>query len=309
MKSWEREEQTHFDVMARFFRLAERLDPEHRAIQEELERYMRIRLRERHWMPENITEFHSEWYREFYRILGDEDPYRELKRRSTAFARNVLEDVKLDSFRDVVVASALANKLDFGAALNMDDRTQLPLTHQEFENIGGLELFVDEVDLLLERASKAGRILLLPDNCGEVIFDRLLVRRIQEINSSCHITVAAKSSPMINDVTLDELRDLEFGPSVELISTGTNSFGAPESEVSAGFARSFDESDLVIAKGQAHLEFWIRYAEPRVVHIAYTKFPIRDENLGQIPEAVLLVMGAERYQAGKPSYNPRMLPR
>jgi uncharacterized protein with ATP-grasp and redox domains len=309
MKSWDREEHTHFDVIAHFFKLAERLDPKHRAIQQELERYMRLRLRDRRWMPEDITRLHSEWYREFYRVLGVEDPYRELKRRSTDFARDVLEDVKFSSIREVVLASALANKLDFGTRLDLDDETQLPVAREEFDQVGDLDLFIDETNLLIERAAHASRILYLPDNCGEIAFDRLLIRRISEINPTCQFTVAGKSSPMINDVTLDELRKLGFGESVELISTGTNSFGAPESEVSLGFARAFEDADLVIAKGQAHLEFWIRFDEPRLFHIAYTKFPIHDAGIGRIPDAAFVVLHAERYGKGKSAYQPRMLRR
>ena len=106
MKSWERDEHTHFDVMARFFQLAEHADSAHQPIQEELARYMRVRLSRGHWIPEDITQFHSEWYREFYRVLGVDDPYRDLKRRSTVFAQeaNVFEWRVSDPKRTNVVS-------------------------------------------------------------------------------------------------------------------------------------------------------------------------------------------------------------
>jgi uncharacterized protein with ATP-grasp and redox domains len=215
VKSWRRDEHTHFSVMARFFQLAERSDPSHQAIQEELARYMRLRLGRHQWVPKDITQFHSEWYREFYRVLGVQDPYRELKRRSARFAQEVLEDIKLDSFREVVVAAALANKLDFGASLDLDEETRLPLSHGDFDHLDDLDLYIDDVDLLHERAANAKRVLYLADNCGEIIFDRLLIRRMSSINPDCAFTVAGKSSPMINDVTVEELVELGFGPSVE----------------------------------------------------------------------------------------------
>jgi uncharacterized protein with ATP-grasp and redox domains len=317
VKSWHREIDTHLSLVRRFVDLADLPPGEAAIIKSELERYMQVRLNRGHWVPPEVTRFHTEWYREFYRIVGVADPYLELKRRSNALVQQILARLDLPTFRRAVLAAVTANRLDFGApealadtgkrkretvTRNGEDDGEIPLHAGHFDRIDGLPLYWDDFQGLESQVLLARRLLYLPDNCGEVLFDRVVIEHIRKLNPGCRITLAAKDGPMLNDVTCSEALALGLGDICEVISTGSNCFGAPEDEVSQEFKNALSRSDLIIAKGQAYLEFWIEYDLPRVFHLAYTKFPVLDPILGRVPEGVNVILSSARYASGKRLY-------
>ena len=297
MKSWERDLETHLTVLGRFVDLAELPAGDADLLKRELERYVRVRVARELWMHPDITRFHTEWYREFYRILDVEDPYRVLKDRSMHAARELLGSLELPTLRDAVLASVVANLLDYGAP-NLRES----LSVGDFTNLDRLPLWVDDFGRMVDALGRARRLVWLADNSGEVLFDLVVLERLRALNPSCAVALVGKGGPMLNDVTADELTALELPANCRVLSTGSNSFGVPEDEVSDELRRTLLEADVVIAKGHAYLEFWVHYAMPTLFNLAYTKYPVRDALRLEIPEGVPLVMWAGRYAAGKPPY-------
>jgi RNA polymerase sigma factor (sigma-70 family) len=150
VKSWERDLETHLTVLGRFVDLVGLPADDATLLKRELERYVRVRIARELWMHPDITRFHTEWYREFYRILDVEDPYRELKDRSMRAARDLLRSLELPTLRDAVLACVVANLLDYGAP---DLRESLSL--EDFAHLDRMPLFVDDFDRL---ADALGRI-------------------------------------------------------------------------------------------------------------------------------------------------------
>ncbi|GAB4376216.1 MAG: hypothetical protein Kow0062_16210 [Acidobacteriota bacterium] len=303
MKSWQREPRTHLDLVERFIELAGVPEDEARLLGAELRRYMRVRLERGRWLPGEITRLHTEWYRELYRTLGVDDPYRDLKRRSDELAARIAERLELPDLRSRLLAAIVANRLDFGVAHN--DPHTMPIDESDFADLLGSEPWADDLPELERRLSEATCLLYLLDNHGEARFDRLVLEEIAGRFPHVERHVAAKSSPMINDVTVDEARALGFGEIAAVHSTGTNAFGVPVEEASASFLALYERADVVVAKGQAYLEFFIEYATDKVFHAAHTKFAIHDEVCGTIPAGVPLVLWSARYAGTKPPYPGR----
>jgi uncharacterized protein with ATP-grasp and redox domains len=184
-----------------------------------------------------------------------------------------------------VLGSILANRLDQGAPE--------PCTELDPAEAATLEsrLFVDDFDRLEAAVRVAGQIVYLADNAGEIVLDLVVIERMREENPACRVTIAAKASPMINDVTVDEVRVLPLPGGVDVLSTGSNCFGAPEDEVSEEFRRRLGAADLIVAKGHAYLEFWCRFNVPKLFNLAYTKFPVVDGAVGEIPAGVPVIIG------------------
>ena len=306
MKSWNRDPESHIGIVPILLELSDLPAPEKKTLRLELERYMRLRLDRRLWMHSSITEFHTEWYREVYRIIGVEDPYRELKCRSAAAADQLLRTVQTDGIRGAMLAAIVANRLDFGVFGDLDPKTKLVL--QDFANLENLPLFVDDSEILLSRLKGARKLLYLADNHGEVLFDLAFIGKILRINENVTVHLAGKSGPMLNDVTYEELVQLKMPENCTALSTGSNCFGVPESEVSAEFKEELARADVVIAKGHAYLEFWTEYGIDNVFNLATTKFAVRDVMLGEIPKGSSVILWSGRYAEGKPPYNFRGAP-
>lgn len=301
MKSWERPEETHFSLISTFIELADIPPRRARILERELGRYMKVRLERQHWIPSNIAEFHTEWYREFYRVVGEEDPFAEIKAHSDEVAGDLLASLELSSFREKLLASIVANRLDFGVE-GATRKELLEIGH--FDELGELELLVDDVDELTARLGEGSVLLYLLDNHGEARFDLEVVRHLRSARPGLEVLVAAKDRPMLNDVTAAEAEEMGFGEVAdEVVSTGTDAFGVPPAEVSPAFEEAVRRADVVVAKGQANLEFWLQYSVEGLFNGVFTKFPVRDEVLGEVPSGAYLCLGSGRYRSpSKPAY-------
>ena len=304
MKSWDREDRDHVQLIDEFVRLSATLAglPADQAelVKRELHRYMSVQLAHRKWIPPSVVRFHTEWYREFYRTLGVRDPYREIKAQSNRSAAAILGEVAIPGLREAANAAIIANRLDFGVGSLLAN--PISIGAADFGGLASLPLWADDFETLHARLRAARSVLLLADNNGEILFDRVLVEAIRRLNPGAAVAVAGKESPMLNDVTADELESLGFGAVAAIVSTGTNSFGVPDDEVSDAFRRSLRGADVVIAKGQAQLEFWLQFDTANVFHLVHTKFEIVDPVLGRIPAGANLVLASSRYAAGKAAY-------
>ena len=297
MKSWQREVHTHLAIIRTFLDLAQLPETEAGTIRQELERYLSVRLDRKLWMHPEITRFHTEWYREFYRIAKVADPYKQLKEASNVRATEVLQTLDLNTLRKAVLASIVANRMDFGA---VDPRiSPLALHPDDFHHV---PVLFDDFFLLDQAVRNAKRILYLVDNHGEVLFDKTVMQRIKELNTGCEIFIGAKESPMLNDVTCEEALQLGLHPLGRVVSTGSNCFGVPEDEVSETFLSVMKTADVIIAKGQAYFEFWLNYDVPNVFNLVHTKVPIADDFLGRIPAGSNLIVSSPRYRHGKRPY-------
>ena len=178
------------------------------------------------------------------KITGNPDPYRQMKDKEIAVARELSQalELKHEDFASCLRFAALGNNMDFF----------IPVDGIEREVKGRVDFVIDESELFEARLKDAGRVLYLADNAGETFFDLPLLRWMRQRASVAYVV---KASPVHNDVTLDEIRrmglEAELG---EIIDTGTATPGIDFSQASAEFKREFDSADLIFAKGMGYYE-------------------------------------------------------
>ena len=66
--------------------------------------------------------------------------------------------------------------------------------------------------------------------------------------------MALKEKPILNDACMEDALKIGLNDLANLTTTGTDSIGVIEQDVSAEFMRLFHESDMVIAKGLGNYE-------------------------------------------------------
>ena len=105
----------------------------------------------------------------------------------------------------------------------------------------------------LENALKSSNnVLYLADNIGEIVFDKILIKKIKEYDVD--VTVALKEKPILNDACIEDALKIGLDKVAKLTSTGTDSIGIIEDDLSAEFMKIFHKSDMVIAKGLGNYE-------------------------------------------------------
>ena len=184
-------------------------------------------------------------------LTGKEDPYFELKEKFNRLALGLLPELrrlteKSEDPLDTALHLAIAgNIIDFGVKSEVDDSH----LHDSIEAALQAPLKGDASRLkaLIEDAAD---ILYLADNCGEIVFDRLLIEQLPTEK----VTVAVRGRPVINDATFHDAEMAGLPEIVEVIDNGYDAPGTILEECSPEFQAKFSAADLVIAKGQGNYE-------------------------------------------------------
>jgi uncharacterized protein with ATP-grasp and redox domains len=178
-------------------------------------------------------------------VTHNPDPYRAMKEREMTLAGELYPELRSrykDELRDCLQLAAAANAIDFF-------REPGPIKEDIREPVS---FAVDDSEQFEAKLKDAGKVLYLADNAGELYFDLPLVKWM---NQFAQVIYVVKSSPVQNDLTLEDVRrsDLE-GELGKVITTGIASPGIVFSLASAQFKREFESADLIFAKGMGHYE-------------------------------------------------------
>ncbi len=174
-----------------------------------------------------------------------EDPFYEIKKTSNAVALKVTSDLRDLSFEDAVFLSGAGNAIDF-AIIEQSDMSCM------IDRIFKMEKGKFEIDKLKEKLEHARSVLIIGDNAGEIVFDKLLAKVIKDLKKE--IFYAVKSYPILNDVLMDDAIEVGMDMYCQILVTGSGKVGTDLSDCSREFLDVFYGVDVVISKGQANYE-------------------------------------------------------
>lgn len=211
--------------------------------------------------------------------MKNQDIYSKLKKYSNEIALEILPDVRnwieeaadsqKERFRRACIISIVGNIMEFDISGHTFDLKDLPKVINDAES----ELVIDDIDKVFQIIQEKKNILFLPDNAGEIAFDTLLVKELKRNN--CHVTVAVKEKPIMNDATLEDALLVGMDEVADkLMMTGTNpvTAGLNIDEASKEFMEEFKKTELIIAKGMGHFETLTEFELPiPLVHLLRTK--------------------------------------
>lgn len=184
--------------------------------------------------------------------VGCSDPYGSIKAHYNRlfYEKMAIYEAKAENFRTAVKYAIAANIIDFNPVyLNVGEEID-----RVFGDIDSLTLTVDDIASLETDLSSAKRLLYLGDNCGEICFDKLLIKQIKKLNPSCDVYYAVRGAAVINDNTVEDALSVGMDEVATVISNGDHSPATVLSRVSPEFRRLFDTADVIISKGQGNFE-------------------------------------------------------
>ncbi len=218
--------------------------------------------------PENAVAV----YGKIAEITGVRDPFAEVKQASTRFALDLQDEVhaRINAAGDPLYAAVryaiAANIIDYG-------------TQRPFDALHALRTCLDQ-PLALEvygrfRAAvtrTAGvRVLYLADNCGEIVFDGLLVEQLQKLG--CRVTLAVRGEAILNDATIQDARACGLATRWPVIGNGTGCPGTPLAACSEEFRQAFARAEVIVSKGQGNYETLSAAAAP-IFFLLTVKCPV-----------------------------------
>jgi uncharacterized protein with ATP-grasp and redox domains len=152
-------------------------------------------------------------------------------------------------FRKACLSAIVGNIIEFDLPDNPFKFTDL----DKLINQAEVDLAIDDIPQIFQKAKETNTILYLTDNAGEIALDTLLVQELKNLGKN--VTVAVKNGPILNDATIEDAKKVGMDKIAnKVISTGSDSVGLFLEECSEEFLAIYRSVDFVIAKGMGHAE-------------------------------------------------------
>ncbi|MCR4797268.1 MAG: ARMT1-like domain-containing protein [Lachnospiraceae bacterium] len=201
------------------------------------------------------------------KYFGKSAEYKDVKKQYNDLVLEMEEDLRqeieraADPLAKALVMARIGNYIDFGAMNHVDQK--------EF-----LGLFTDTAmrkdDLLtyasFKKACAQGKnFLLICDNCGEIVLDKLFLERLKKEYPHLLIKAMVRGKEVLNDATPEDAFYVELEKVAKIISNGNAIAGTIYEMLPEEAKEALDEADVILAKGQGNYESMSR----RGRHIFY----------------------------------------
>jgi len=210
-----------------------------------------------------------------YDTLGDKDPYEKIKEESNRIAEtlvsrvNELIEYSDDPLRITMIATIVGNLMDFGIAGASSHPEHLS---EVFEDTFAEDLGHDDTEEIKEILKTAKNVVLFTDNCGEIVFDKILCRELKKFSANIHLTLVVKGEPIISDATIKDAMELKFNEVVdEILNTGCFAIGLDFRRMPPELKNALKKADLIICKGMANYEAFSETDYKPVAYLLRTK--------------------------------------
>jgi uncharacterized protein with ATP-grasp and redox domains len=218
-------------------------------------------------------------HRAVYRVLGNDDPYREVKRLASETAVKLLPTVRSniqmsrDPFRSAVIASIIGNTFDFGV-LGFEVATDD--FEKEVATIYRHGLDIDDTDAIKTLIKD---VVYIADNVGEIVYDGLLIEQLRKLGGQ--VTLVVRGGYILTDATIEDV--WEFGldkVADRVLTTGSNAIGIKLDEIPTELSEILPRASLIIAKGMANYEMLSEYPFKPVAYLMRVKCAPVAESVG-----------------------------
>ena len=187
-------------------------------------------------------------YQKLLQETDQDDLFKDHKKSSIQEALKLYPSLKTlveqarDSLDIAIRISALGNILDAGNpnSYNIDE---------EIARLFDDRIWGESLEIFRKKLSDADSLLILADNAGEAVFDKVLIEAL-----NVPVIYAVKSAPAFDDALLIDARQAGFDKVAKLIESGTPYLGTYIPSCTPEFQDLFQNSPLVLAKGQANFE-------------------------------------------------------
>jgi len=207
-------------------------------------------------LDETTPEIIGEIFEMIKRHTNNPDPYKETRNYYNTLFMELLPEFESkieqaeNSFMSAIRYAIVGNIIDFNPIHN----TLLEDIYDCFEKMEQLELAIDDSHALMKDISNAGTLLYLGDNCGEICMDKILLKKIKELNPNVKLLFGVRGKPVVNDSISEDAYYVGIDEYAEVIDNGDGSLGTVLNRTSPAFKEVYKKADVVIAKGQANYE-------------------------------------------------------
>lgn len=144
----------------------------------------------------------------------------------------------------------MGNYIDFGAMENVEEKLLVKLLTDAEEN----KINLEQYEALKKDLSTAKKVVYLLDNCGEIVFDKLMIQLLQKLYPALEITAMVRGGNVQNDVTMEDAEQVGLTEVTHVMGNGASVAGTCLELISEEARREIETADVVISKGQGNFE-------------------------------------------------------
>lgn len=155
-----------------------------------------------------------------------------------------------DPLKKAIQFARVGNLIDFAKLTSIDMDLLAYFTNQA--NIQEVDLNV--LSMLKKELGNAKKVIYLLDNCGEIVFDKILIKWIKKLYPQVEIIAIVRGKEIINDVTYFDSEMIGLDQVCIVKDNGSDIPGTHLKEVSKECLDLLLNNDLIIAKGLGNFE-------------------------------------------------------
>jgi len=143
-----------------------------------------------------------------------------------------------------------ANYIDTGTLANVDPDKLKELMDEAAKR----DIDAEQYEKFIADLSKAKKLVYLHDNSGEIVADKLLLRRIHERFPDIELISFVRGMPTLNDATIEDAEYVGLTKEVRVIPNGTDIPGTELELITEEARKEFLEADVIVSKGLGNFE-------------------------------------------------------
>lgn len=192
----------------------------------------------------------------YRRYFGEVKDYTEIKKEYNSYVLGMEEDLyreilaAKDPLAQSIIYARIGNYIDFGALQNVEKKVFLEL----FQDQGKSRLDQAVYESFLKDCREGKRFLMLADNCGEIVLDKLFLKELKKRFPHLNVCVMVRGEEVLNDATVEDAKETGVYEVAEVIHNGNGVAGTMEEMLGEEAKRALEQADVILAKGQANFE-------------------------------------------------------
>ena len=190
------------------------------------------------------------------RYFGKGADYKDIKKRYNDLLLNMEDKLKKqiddsdDPLAKSIVMARIGNYIDFGAMNHVDKDEFLDLfrdTQMREDDKLTYKAFLNECE-------NAKNFLLVCDNCGEIVLDRLMIEQLKKRFPNLKVKALVRGEEVLNDATIEDALYCGLDKAADIVSNGEAIAGTIYDMMPDQAKQALDEADVILAKGQGNYE-------------------------------------------------------
>lgn len=183
-------------------------------------------------------------------------PYQDIKKKYNDLVLSMEDSVreKIEGSEEpltkALMYARVGNYVDFGAMNHVDDDTFLSLLDSAEISAKDEKVIASMID----QCADADEFLLITDNCGEIVLDKLFLEQLQKRFPKLRLSVLVRGAEVLNDATQEDAEYVGLPKFASVISNGLPIAGTVYDMLTDEAREAVDRADVILAKGQGNYE-------------------------------------------------------